>query len=169
MAPTFESSPLHRRSHSSPSSIFSSNKNDSSFSGVSKFSGSSADGFAPSSKGTPLESMLNGHYENKEEKVLWTNRSTDVPKGRPKVYHNTLTNNPPSLSRSSSAYITKVPDDFLESSFVEREESRIEEIINARARQFKATYFDSNPGTRASNSFCQLINLCKKLDGALCE
>ena len=60
-------------------------------------------------------------------------------------------------------------NDFLESSFVEREESQIEEIVSAHARQFKATYFDSNPGTRAWNSFCQLINLYKELDGAMCE
>ncbi|XP_057864371.2 uncharacterized protein LOC131072262 isoform X1 [Cryptomeria japonica] len=114
MGPAFESSSLHRRSHSSASSIFSSDKNDSSFSDVSKSSGSSADGFAPSSKCTPPE--------NREAKVVWTNRSTSVPKGRPEVYCSTLANTPPSLSRSSSARITKVPEDFLEFSFDGREE-----------------------------------------------
>ncbi|GLJ35063.1 hypothetical protein SUGI_0705530 [Cryptomeria japonica] len=41
----------------------------------------------------------------------------------------------------------------------ESEANQIEEIVNAHARQFKATYFISNSGARATKSFCKLINL----------
>ncbi|XP_057839609.2 E3 ubiquitin-protein ligase UPL3-like [Cryptomeria japonica] len=51
----------------------------------------------------------------------------------------------------------------------ESEANQIKEIVSAHAKQFKATYFVSNSGARATKSFCKLINLCKKLDWALCD
>ncbi|XP_057839619.1 E3 ubiquitin-protein ligase UPL3 [Cryptomeria japonica] len=51
----------------------------------------------------------------------------------------------------------------------ESEANQIEEIVSAHARQFKATYFVSNSGARATKGFRKLTNLCKKLDWALCD
>ncbi|XP_057838982.2 E3 ubiquitin-protein ligase UPL3 isoform X1 [Cryptomeria japonica] len=56
-----------------------------------------------------------------------------------------------------------------EESEEESEANQIEEIVSAHARQFKATYFVSNSGARATKGFRKLTNLCKKLDWVLCD